>query len=134
MTRMRPRLSIVTLGVSDIAASRAFYAALGWVPVEEQGEITFFDLGGTWLALYPREALAADAGVNSAGSGFTGFTLAHNEASAEAVDAAFAEALLAGGRLVKAPQAVFWGGYSGYVADPDGYLWEIAYNPFTDLT
>lgn len=131
---MRPRLSIVTLGVRDLTASRAFYTALGWTPVEEEGDIVFFDLGGVRLALYPRQALADDAEVNASGTGFAGFTLAHNEPSPEAVDAAFAEALAAGGRQIKAPQAVFWGGYSGYVADPDGFLWEIAHNPFTDLT
>jgi catechol 2,3-dioxygenase-like lactoylglutathione lyase family enzyme len=131
---MRQRLSIVTLGVRDLTASRAFYAALGWTPVDEEGEITFFDLGGVRLALYPRQALADDAEVDASGTGFPGFTLAHNEPSPEAVDGAFAEAVSAGGRPVKAPQSVFWGGYSGYVADPDGFLWEIAFNPFTDLT
>lgn len=130
---MRQRLSIITLGVRDLDASRAFYAALGWAPVGEEGDITFFDMGGVRLALYPRQALADDATVDATGTGFTGFTLAHNEPSPAAVDVAFAEALAAGGRRVKPPQDVFWGGYSGYVADPDGFLWEIAYNPFTDL-
>jgi hypothetical protein len=93
-----------------------------------------FRLEGTWLALYPREALAEDAQVSSAGSGFSGFSLAHNEPSPEAVDAAFAAALAIGATAVKQPEKVFWGGYSGYFADPDGHLWEIAHNPFTDLT
>ena len=131
---MRPKLSIVTLGVGDLAVSRAFYEAWGWHPVHADEAIAFFDLGGVRLALFPRGDLAADAGVGADGDGFRGVTLAHNEPSPEAVDAAFAEAIAAGARPVKAPQPTEWGGYSGYVADPDGFLWEFAHNPFTDLT
>ena len=131
---MKAKLSIVTLGVRDLARSRAFYAALGWTPIGEEEDISFFDLGGVRLALYTRAALAADATVEPHGDGFPGFTLAHNEPSPAVVDSAFDEAVAAGGHPVKAPQAVFWGGYSGYVADPDGFLWEIAHNPFSDLT
>lgn len=89
---------------------------------------------GSWIALYPREKLAEDATVSSDGSGFTGITLAHNVKTKAEVNAVIALAAKAGARIVKKPQQVFWGGYSGYFADPDGYLWEVAYNPFTDLT
>ena len=89
----------------------------------------FSRLSGTWLALYPREALAADVGVDTEGSGFSGVTLAHNVRSREEVDALLAVAVAAGATLVKPAEDVFWGGYSGYVSDPDGYLWEIACNP-----
>jgi uncharacterized protein len=96
--------------------------------------VVFFKLEGTWLAIWPREDLAADAGLEPAGSGFSGFSLAHNEPSAEGVDRVYAEALAAGAKPVKPPTETFWGGYAGYFADPDGHLWEVAYNPFTDLT
>lgn len=135
---MKPVLSIVTLGVADLAESIAFYGRLGWFPVDQGGSIAFFDLGGVRLALFPRQELAGDAGLSpvppyEAGR-FPGFTLAHNEPTPAAVDAAFAEAVSAGATPVKEPVEVFWGGYSGYVADPDGFLWEIAYNPYADLT
>lgn len=129
---MRPHLSIVTLGVDNLDRSRAFYQALGWDVGSPDDPITFIALGGVTLALFPRDRLAEDATVPSAGSGFRGFTLAHNEPSIEAVDAAFAEALAAGAALVKSPRTAEWGGYSGYVSDPDGFLWEIAYDPFAD--
>ncbi|MDO9485331.1 MAG: VOC family protein [Actinomycetota bacterium] len=131
---MKPKLSIVTLGVRDLDRSRAFYGALGWECTGDDEGIAFYDVGGVQLALYPREALAEDVGQASAGDGFTGITLAHNEPSKGDVDRAFAEFLAAGATEIKAPVEVFWGGYSGYIADPDGHLWEIAYNPFTDLT
>jgi hypothetical protein len=91
-------------------------------------------LEGTWLGLYPRDDLAADAEVPAAGSGFAGVTLAHLESSPERVDQVFQLAVSAGAAAVKTPRKVFWGGYSGYFADPDGHLWEVAHNPFTDLT
>jgi uncharacterized glyoxalase superfamily protein PhnB len=97
-------------------------------------DMVMFAMEGSWLGLFPREEAAKDAGVSSEGSGFTGVTLAHNEPSKEAVDEAFAEALRAGATPVKTPEDVFWGGYSGYFADPEGNLWEVAWNPFTDLT
>ncbi|BCL75241.1 hypothetical protein JHS3_09770 [Jeongeupia sp. HS-3] len=89
----------------------------------------FFELGKTWLSLFPRDELAADAGVPAQGSGFPGFTLAHNVKSETEVDALLAEVAAGGGRIVKPAQRADWGGYSGYFADPDGVLWEVAYNP-----
>lgn len=132
---MKPKMSIITLGVNDLEKSVAFYKALG-LPLhdEDTSSIAFFALDGTWLSLYPKQKLAEDAHVPVEGSGFSGFTIAHNEPNKEAVNKTFAEAVAAGATVVKEPQEVFWGGYSGYFADPDGYLWEIAWNPFTDLT
>jgi len=127
---MKPRISMITLGVADLARSVAFYEqGLGLPRMDSPPEVAFFTLNGTWLALYGREALAEDAGISPAGSGFAGFTLAHNLASEAEVDALMAQAVAAGARLVKPAQKVFWGGYSGYFADPDGYLWEVAHNP-----
>ena len=137
---MKPRISLITLGVGDLPRSRAFYERLGFAARQEStADITFMGMAnGLVLALFPREKLAedahADANVNSTGSGFPGFTLAHNVASPEEVDAVLAEAVAAGATLQKPGQKVFWGGYSGYFADPDGFLWEVAHNPFMDLT
>ena len=128
---MQPRISMITLGVSDLARSIRFYEqGLGFPRRESPPTVAFFTLNGTWLGLYGREALAEDAQVAAEGSGFRGVTLAHNLSSEAEVDVAMQQALEAGARLVKAPQPVFWGGYSGYFADPDGHLWELAYNPF----
>lgn len=127
----KPRLSLVTLGVADLARSRAFYEALGLVASpQSQGDVVFFQLEGVVLALHPRHLLAEDAKTSPEGHGFTGITLAQNLGSPEEVDAAFAHALDGGARAVKPPEKVFWGGYSGYFADPDGHLWEVAHNPF----
>ena len=127
---MNPRVGMVTLGVSDLARSRRFYAALGFSErPESNAEVAFYETSGAWLGLYGREALAADAGVAAEGSGFAGFALAHNEASKAGVDAFIARAVAAGGRLVKPAEDTFWGGYSGYFSDPDGFLWESAWNP-----
>ena len=128
---MEPRISIITLGVTDLPRSVEFYRdGLGLPLLDENTEsIAFFQNRGTWLALYPREALAADAGVATEGSGFSGVTLAHNIRTREVVDALLEEAVAAGAALVKPTQDTFWGGYSGYFADPEGYLWEIAWNP-----
>ena len=93
-----------------------------------------FRLDGAWLAIYPRERLAEDAQVASEGVGFAGFALAHNVKTKDEADEVFAQAVAAGATPIKTPQDVFWGGYSGYFADPDGFLWEVAFNPFTDLT
>ena len=128
---MKPRISMITLGVRDLAASIAFYEnGLGFPRMESPPEVAFFTLNGTWLGLYGREALAEDATVSSEGRGFEAFSLAHNVASEQEVDAVVAEAVSAGATLVKKPQKVFWGGYSGYFSDPDGHLWEVAHNPF----
>ncbi len=128
---MEPRISIVTLGVRDLPQAVAFYRdGLGLPLYDENTEsIAFFQNKGTWLALYPREALAADAGIPTEGSGFSGVTLAHNVRTQEEVDDLLVVAVTAGATLVKPAQDTFWGGYSGYFADPEGYLWEIAWNP-----
>ncbi len=129
---MQPRISMITLGVRNIAASVKFYRdGLGFPQKEFDSEdVAFFTLAGTWLGLYGRDALADDAEVPREGSGFSGIALAHNVTSEEEVDRVLAEAVAAGATLTKPGQKVFWGGYSGYFADPDGYLWEVAYNPF----
>jgi len=127
---MKPRISMITLGVRDMAASVSFYEqGLGFPRMESPPDVAFFTLDGTWLALYGRDALAVDAGVSAQGQGFEAVSLAHNVRSEEEVDAVVAQAVAAGATLVKKPQAVFWGGYSGYFKDPDGHLWEVAYNP-----
>lgn len=127
---MEPRISFVTLGVSDLTVSTHFYEKVLHLPrIETPGDISFFELGKTWLALYPRDLLAADAGLSPEGSGFPGFTLAHNVRSAAEVDSLLAEVGALGGRIVKPGQPAEWGGYSGYFSDPDGFLWEAAWNP-----
>lgn len=133
---MDPRLSIVTLGVGDLDRSIRFYReGLGWPYLADKSSahIAFFEVnrGSLWLALYPREALAEDAMVPAAGSGFAGFTLAQLARTREDVHAAVDRAVAAGATLLKAPQEVFWGGYSSYFADPDGFLWEVAFNPYS---
>lgn len=128
---MEARVSIVTLGVEELARSRAFYERLGFrASAASQGDIVFFAAGALVLALYPRAALAEDATVPAEGSGFRGLTLAHNVRARDEVAKVLAEAEGAGGRVVKPAQDVFWGGHSGYFADPDGHLWEVAWNPF----
>ena len=128
---MQPQLSLLTLGVADLDRATGFYAdVLGLPRLPSPPSIVFFELGKTWLALYPREALAADAGVEAdPAPRFPGFCLAHNVASEAEVDALVAEVEAGGGRIVKPPQHADWGGYSGYFADPDGFLWEVAWNP-----
>jgi catechol 2,3-dioxygenase-like lactoylglutathione lyase family enzyme len=133
---MKPKISIVTLGVRDFARSLAFYReGLGFAAhnYTEGEDHVMFALEGSWLSLYPRDKLAEDATVPDDGRGFSGVTLAHNVGSPAEADAVFEKAVSVGAKPVKKPQP-FWGGYSGYFADPDGYLWEIAHNPFTDLT
>lgn len=131
---MKPHISIITLGVSDLERSTAFYRdGLGLPTHGDFPGITFFKLNGTWLGLYPKEELAADAKVPSHGSGFTGITLAHNVPSKADADALLKEAEKAGAKIVKPAQDTDWGGYSGYFSDPDGYLWEVAWNPHFDL-
>jgi uncharacterized protein len=128
---MKPRISMITLGVSDLAASIKFYQeGLGFPKMESPPEVAFFTLNGSWLGLYNRESLANDATVSAKGSGFTGITLSHNVAEESEVDAIIEHAVSVGATLVKSAQKAAWGGYSGYFKDPDGYLWEIAFNPY----
>lgn len=134
---MKPKISIITLGVADLAAALRFYRDGLGLPThdyEEGANIAFFELEGTWLALYPLAKLREEADVQWSGGGTQTITLARNVGSPAEVDAALAEAERAGAALVKPAAETFWGGYSGYFSDPDGYLWEVAHNPFTDLT
>lgn len=127
---MEPEISVITLGVADVEASVRFYRdGLGF-PLrdrDDDSEIAFFPLDGTWLAVYPRDALADDAAVSDESAGFSGVTLAHNVATKPAVDALLDEAESAGGEIVKPAQNAFWGGYSGYFADPDGHRWDVVF-------
>jgi predicted lactoylglutathione lyase len=129
---MEPRVSLITLGVDDLERSRAFYEALGWRTNAEPGaDIVFFQAGGSIVALWGRENLAADTGLDaSAGEvGFDGIVLAHVVGSEDEVDRVVAEAEAAGARVTDRPAPTFWGGYSGKFVDPDGHAWEIARNP-----
>ena len=125
------RISIVTLGVDDVARSKAFYEALGWEVAGTVGdEICWFRTADSYLGLFDRESLARDAGLRSEPTAeFGGITLAINVESKAAVDAAFEAATGAGARILKPAEATDWGGYSGYFADPDGHPWEVAHNP-----
>lgn len=131
---MQPRLSFVTLGVADVSRARRFYEKLGLEASSASNEaVCFMAANGVVLALWGRAALAEDAGVAAAGSGFSGIVLAHNVATKPEVDAVMAEAVAAGAAVTRPAADVFWGGYTGYFADPDGHLWEVAYNPFMPL-
>lgn len=128
---MQARISTITLGVTDVQKSVEFYKqGLGFPQMKSSPDVAFFTLNGSWLGLYSLEALAEDALVSAQGSGFKGFTLAHNIASEAEVDQVLALALSAGASIAKPAQKAFWGGYSGYFKDLDGYLWEVAHNPF----
>ncbi|MFZ0957934.1 MAG: VOC family protein [Candidatus Sulfotelmatobacter sp.] len=128
---MEQRLSIITLGVADLKRSQEFYERLGWRRSMAKSEgIVFFQAGGMALALYPRPDLAKDANVAADGHGFNGMSLAYNTRNRGEVDSVLAEAVAAGAKLVKPAQEAFWGGYSGYFSDQDGFLWEVAWNPF----
>jgi catechol 2,3-dioxygenase-like lactoylglutathione lyase family enzyme len=131
---MEQRLSLITLGVADVARSRRFYEALGWRAsgASQPDEVAFFQLGGIALALWRRAELARDAGVPD-GSGFGGVALAHNTRTRGEVDAVLDEARAAGARILKPAGETFWGGYAGYFADPDGHPWEVAWNPHFPL-
>ena len=127
---MQPRLTLVTLGVSDLARARAFYEAWGWkASSASQPEVAFFQANGLALALWGRADLAKDAGVADKPTGFAAVSLAYNARSKEEADEVYAAAIAAGARATKPLHDVFWGGYSGYFADPDGFLWEVAWNP-----
>lgn len=133
---MEQRFTMVSLGVEDLAKSAAFYEdGLGWKRSGQSNDnIVFFDMGGVLIGLYPRGGLAEDANMPPDGGGFPGIALAHNARSKEEVDAVLAEAERAGATILKPAQDVFWGGYSGYFADPDGHLWEVAFNPFWSIS
>lgn len=127
---MEQRVSIVTLGVVDLDRSRQFYEHLGWRRSMTKAEgVVFFQTGGMALALYPRAELAKDANLATSGHGFVGITLAYNARSRDEVNAVLAEAEAAGATVLKPAQEAFWGGYSGYFSDPDGFPWEVAWNP-----
>ena len=132
---MEQRLSLITLGVADLARSRRFYEqGLGWAPSSAGNEnVVFFQLGGIALSLYGRASLAEDARLEDRGGGFGGITLAYNTRTREDVDAVLARAKAAGARILKPAEEAFWGGYSGYFADPDGHPWEVAWNPHFTL-
>ena len=128
------RISIVTFGVADLARATAFYESLGWTKSPaSMPTITLFDTVGPVFGLYEWSALADDAKVPADGSGFRGVTLAMNLASPAEVDEVFAEWIAAGAAPVVEPHTAFWGGYSSYVADPDGHLWELVHNPYATL-
>jgi catechol 2,3-dioxygenase-like lactoylglutathione lyase family enzyme len=124
------RLSLVTLGVSDLPRARAFYEALGWSSsAEPDAQIVFFQAGGMIVALWSREELAVDSGVGDSG-GWGGVTLAHNVRSPEEVDLILSQAEAAGATIARGGAETFWGGYSGVFVDPDGHPWEVAHNPY----
>ena len=126
---MEQRLSLVTLGVSDLGRTRRFYEALGWQSgAAPDDDVVFFRAGGTVLALWGRAELAEDSGVED-GGGWGGVTLAHNVRSPEEVDAVLADAERAGATITRAAGPAFWGGYTGVFTDPDGHAWEVAHNP-----
>lgn len=127
------RVTLITLGVADLAASKAFYARLGWREHGSQVGVAFYQMHGQALALFGLSDLAADQGRAGARLGTGAVTLAQNFATEAEVDAAFAAAIAAGATALKHPEKVFWGGYSGYWADPDGHVWEVAMNPFWPL-
>lgn len=131
---MDQRLTFVTLGVNDLAAMTKFYTEqFGWIPMKKVDSIVFFKLNGTILGLFPASDLAADIGIVNDGSGFKRFTLAVNYATEQDVDVVFDRLSQNGVRIVKSPEKVFWGGYSGYVADIENNYWEIACNPFLEM-
>ena len=131
---MEQRISLVTLGVNDLAASKAFYEKLGWkASARSMEEIVFFQMNGFIFSLYGREALAEDFKGDASSIGNGGSAIAINMRSKEDVDAALKEAETAGGTILKQAEEVFWGGYSGYFADPDGHPWEIAFNPYWEI-
>lgn len=132
---MEQRISLLTLGVSDLQKSRVFYDALGWKVASEEntGNVIAYNMYGMTLGLFPRDKLAEDAGVPLQPQRYAPIAMAHNVRSEEEVRVVLAKVESAGGTLVKPADKTFWGGYSGYAADPDGFLWEIAYNPFAPL-
>jgi len=131
---MDPRISMIGLGVGDLDRAIRFYEdGLGLPRYPFEGDIAFFQTASTWLCLYDREKLAEDIGIPAKGDGFPGFTLAHNVGSKAEVDQVMAEAQAAGAVIVAPAEDKFWGGYSGYFTDPDGFYWEAAWNPFLEI-
>lgn len=128
------RVTLITLGVEDLDRACGFYAALGWTPAESLDKVTFYQMNGLVLGLFGKSDLATDQGRPHAALGTGAITLAQNFMTEAEVDAAYATALAAGATALKAPEKVFWGGYSGYFADPDGHVWELAMNPFWPLS
>lgn len=134
---MKPRISVLTIGVDDLEASLRFYrdglglSTEGIIGTEfEHGAVAFFDLQhGMKLAIFPRASIARDAGIEQSARSPTEFTLGHNVGSEQEVDAAMEQAIAAGARLIKPAQKTFWGGYAGYFQDPDDHLWEVVFNP-----
>jgi hypothetical protein len=126
---MDQRVSVITLGVADLERARRFYEALGWRRGNKDEGVVFFQIPGAVFALWSRASLAADAHVADSGAAFGGVTLAYNARSKADVDKVLAEAKAAGATVLKPARQVFWGGYSGYFADPDGHPWEVAWNP-----
>lgn len=129
-----PRLTLVTLGVADIGRARSFYDRLGLEASPAGNDsVVFYDAGGTVLALWSRAALAEDAGVSDTAPGFSGISLAWNVRDAAEVETVLAHAVACGATLLVPARKAFWGGTTGYFADPDGHVWEVAHNPFWPL-
>jgi uncharacterized protein len=127
---MEQKVTLLTIGVTDLARSTAFFEQLGWRRSFTRAEgVSFFHCGLIVISLFPRSDLAKDAGISAEGTGFSGIAIAYNTRSRDEVDTVLAEAKQAGGEIVKPAQEAFWGGYSGYFRDLDGHLWEIAWNP-----
>ncbi|MGC1784207.1 MAG: VOC family protein [Acidobacteriaceae bacterium] len=132
---MEQRVNLITLGVIDLIRSRNFYERLGWRRSMAAAEgVVFFQTGGMALALFPKDELAKDANIDPAGQGFNGISLAYNTRNRAEVDLVLKEAEAAGAKIVKPASEAFWGGYSGYFSDPDGFLWEVAHNPSFQIT
>ena len=127
------RVTLITLGVTDLDRAKAFYGTLGWVPTSETDTVVFYQINGMVLGFFGKEPLAKDQGRPGAALGTGAMSLAQNFESQAEVDAAYSAPLAAGATPLKAPEDVFWGGYSGYYADPDGHVWEVAHNPFWPL-
>src|SRR5689334_15942755 len=131
---MRQKLNLITLGVDNFEKSVSFYEGLGWKKSDKSMEgLALFPLGGITLALHPREELALDATLSYEPTGFSGLTISYNAKSEKEVDDILEQVKKLGATIVKPAQQVYWGGYSGYFKDPDGYVFEVAYNPFWEL-
>ncbi|OCX63411.1 glyoxalase [Thioclava sp. SK-1] len=133
MTLPTQRVTLITLGVADLERAKRFYGALGWKPAAQQSGVAFYQMNSLALGLFGRDDLAKDQGRDGATLGTGAMTLAQNFDTKAQVDAAYSLALSAGAQPLKPPQDVFWGGYSGYYADLDGHVWELAMNPFWPL-